>query len=176
MQDETFAFVYPVFTLVNGSEISINNVYTINSGSFSCYENGTLLVESLNVDAQIVGMEAFVNAKIRSIQFGEESILFEAGTQHHYILYIGDTFIIPSNVTIEDNAFFFSNDCNIFFEDETITEGFATQTAYHWVYNYETNQEEMVECVHVFYFYSENEPSEPGHYWHYVDGNPVPWN
>lgn len=25
------------------------------------------------------------------------------------------------------------------------------------------------------YFYSETQPTEPGHYWHYVDGVPTPW-
>jgi hypothetical protein len=25
------------------------------------------------------------------------------------------------------------------------------------------------------YYYSETEPTEPGNYWHYVDGVPTPW-
>jgi len=25
------------------------------------------------------------------------------------------------------------------------------------------------------YFYSETEPTQPGNYWHYVDGVPTPW-
>ena len=25
------------------------------------------------------------------------------------------------------------------------------------------------------YFYSEEQPTEPGNYWHYVDGIPTPW-
>jgi hypothetical protein len=25
------------------------------------------------------------------------------------------------------------------------------------------------------YYYSETEPSEPGNYWHYVDGEATPW-
>jgi hypothetical protein len=27
----------------------------------------------------------------------------------------------------------------------------------------------------VVYYYSETEPSEPGNYWHYVDGEATPW-
>ncbi len=25
------------------------------------------------------------------------------------------------------------------------------------------------------YYYSETQPTEPGNYWHYVDGKPTPW-
>ncbi len=71
--------------------------------------------------------------------------------------------IVPNCVTsIESNAFAWSENLNIYCE--------ATSKPTNWSENWDSNT-----SSNAVYWYSENEPTSEGDYWHYVDGEVVAW-
>ena len=71
--------------------------------------------------------------------------------------------IVPNCVTsIESNAFAWSGNLNIYCE--------ATSKPTNWSENWDSNT-----SSNAVYWYSENEPTSEGYYWHYVDGEVVAW-
>ena len=104
-----------------------------------------------------------------------KELYFPAGVEELGVAFLTDCcalerVLIPASVKeIDGNPFLGCNSLtHVFFEGSSFDD-FAKKLTF-------VDDELRAQLEEIpFYFYSEEKPTEPGNYWHYVDGIPTPW-
>ncbi len=111
---------------------------------------------------QTIGMSAFQTCSgLTSVVFGENSQLATLSSEAFMGCYKLSSVVIPQGVRLSSMAFY---DC------DNLTTVYYLGTLSQWYEGIYNSLE-----LKTRYYYSAQEPTEEGDYWHYVDGEPTPW-
>lgn len=142
-----------------------DSVVSIGTGCFG----GCLSLESIRLPSSLQSKTSLYFYNDKSLRFvdipeGIESIEEYAFSGCHCL----ETIVIPSTISsIHENAFvgFFWDFSAVFFK--------GTEEQWNDIDVNTYGNDNFINAT--LYFYSENEPSETGNYWHYVDSVPTVW-
>ena len=173
---------------------SVTIGYSVTSiGSYAFYYCSSLTGVAIGDSVTNIGGAAFYGCNLIHNQYGYATYLAVEGNPHFALLALTNenfsTYTIHEDTKIIANQVFY--DCSrltsveipdsvtsigeyAFYDCDSLTSLYYKGTSEEWSKSsIGSNNDKLKNATR--YYYSENEPTESGNYWHYVDGVPTKW-